>query len=82
MQEVKGVHAVMMEVKGEPNEACSDHLEDETQLDSRHASKVEKRDRPMLPLFNSRRRVIPRLTPTQLPLDSSVITCATFLALV
>jgi len=34
MQEVEEVDAMMMEVQGEPNEANSDHLEDETQLDA------------------------------------------------
>ena len=33
MQEVKKVDAMMMKVQGKPNEADSDHLGDETQLD-------------------------------------------------
>jgi len=34
MQEAEEVDVVMMEVQGEPNEANSDHLKDETQLDA------------------------------------------------
>ena len=34
MQEVEEVDTMMMEVQGEPNEADSDHLKDDTQLDA------------------------------------------------
>jgi len=33
-QEVEEVDAMMMKVQGEPNEAYSHHMEDETQVDA------------------------------------------------